>query len=174
MFVLAFGALSAVIGVFYALAERDIKRILAYSSVENVGIILLGIGTGMIGAAMRRPTVELIGFLAALYHALNHSFFKGLLFLGAGSVDYSIHTRNLNEMGGLGRLMPWTALMFLMGGLSVAAVPPFNGFVSEWFTYQAFFTASSGQDLMVRVFLPLCAVILALVGTLSAMVVIKM
>jgi hydrogenase-4 component B len=174
MLVLAFGALSAVIGVFYALAEKDIKRILAYSSVENVGIILLGIGTGMIGTATRQPTVELIGFLAALYHTLNHSFFKGLLFLGAGSIDYATHTRNLNEMGGLGRLMPWTALMFLAGGLSIAAMPPFNGFVSEWFTYQAFFTASNGQDFIVRALLPLCAAILALVGTLSAMVAIKM
>lgn len=174
MLVLAFGALSAVIGVFYALAEHDIKRILAYSSVENVGIILLGIGTGMIGAATRQSTVELIGFLAALYHALNHSFFKGLLFLGAGSIDYSIHTRNLNEMGGLGRLMPWTALMFLAGGLSIAAIPPFNGFVGEWFTYQAFFAASNGHDFIVRVFMPLCAVLLTFVGTLSAMVAIKM
>ncbi|MBK9925462.1 MAG: hydrogenase 4 subunit B [Anaerolineales bacterium] len=172
--ILAFGALSAVIGVFYALTEKDIKRILAYSSVENVGIILLGIGTGMIGTATHQSTVELIGFLAALYHALNHSFFKGLLFLGAGSIDYSTHTRNLNELGGLGRLMPWTSLMFLAGGLSIAAMPPFNGFVSEWFTYQAFFTASNGQDFIIRALLPLCAAILALVGTLSAMVAIKM
>jgi hydrogenase-4 component B len=174
MLVLGFGVLSAVIGVFYALAEKDIKRILAYSSVENVGIILMGIGVGMVGSATRQPTVELIGFLAALYHALNHSLFKGLLFLGAGSIDYSIHTRNLNEMGGLGKLMPWTSLMFLAGGLSIAAMPPFNGFVSEWFTYQAFFTASNGQDFIVRVCLPLCAAVLALVGTLSAMVAIKM
>ena len=174
LLVLLIGALSAVLGVLFAMAEREIKRILAYSSIENVGIILMGIGVGMIGMATRQPTVELIGFLAALYHALNHSFFKGLLFLSAGSVDYRIHSRNLNEMGGLGRLMPWTALMFLIGGMSVAAIPPFNGFVSEWFTYQAFFTGSSGQDFIVRVSLPLCAALLALVGTLSAMVTIKM
>ena len=174
LLVLLFGAISAVLGVFFALTEREIKRILAYSSVENVGIILMGIGVGMIGTATHQPTVALIGFLAALYHALNHSFFKGLLFLNTGSVDYRIHTRNLNEMGGLGRLMPWTALMFLIGGMSVAAIPPFNGFVSEWFTYQAFFTASNGQDFIVRVALPLCAALLALVGTLSAMVTIKM
>lgn len=174
LLVLLFGALSAVMGVLFALAERELKRVLAYSSIENAGIILMGIGVGMIGIATRQPTVGLIGFLAALYHALNHSFFKGLLFLGAGSVDYQIHTRNLNEMGGLGRLMPWTALMFLIGGMSVAAIPPFNGFVSEWFTYQAFFTASIGQDFIVRVSLPLCAALLALVGALSAMVTIKM
>jgi hydrogenase-4 component B len=172
--VLFFGALSAVLGVFYALVERDLKRILAYSSVENVGIILLGIGTGMIGLATQQPAVALLGFLAALYHTLNHAFFKGLLFLGAGAVDYRLHTRNLNEMGGLGRLMPWTGLTFLVGALAVAAIPPFNGFVSEWFTYQSFFSASSGQDFIVRVSLPLCAVLLSLAGTMAAMVAIKM
>lgn len=175
MLVLFFGALSMVLGVFYALAERDIKRILAYSSVENVGIILLGIGTGMIGLATHQPPVTLLGFLAALYHALNHSFFKGLLFLGAGAVDYRLHTRNLNEMGGLGKLMPLTSLTFLVGALAISAIPPFNGFVSEWFTYQAFLRGgSSSLDFIVRITLPLCAVLLALAGTLAAMVAIKM
>ncbi len=172
--VLFFGALSAVLGVFYALAERDLKRILAYSSVENVGIILLGIGAGMIGLATAQPAVALLGFLAALYHTLNHSFFKGLLFLGAGSVDYRLHTRNLNEMGGLGRLMPWTGLTFLVGALAVSAIPPFNGFVSEWFIYQAFFAGSGGQDFIVRAALPLCAVLLSLAGALAVMVAVKM
>ncbi len=172
--VLFFGALSAGLGVFYALAERDLKRLLAYSSVENVGLILLGIGTGMIGLAMSQPVVALLGFLAALYHALNHSVFKGLLFLGAGAIDFRLHTRNLNEMGGLGRLMPWTGLMFLAGALSIAAIPPFNGFVSEWFTYQSFLAASRGQEFIIRAALPLCAVLLALVGALVAMVAIKM
>jgi hydrogenase-4 component B len=168
------GALSAILGVLFAMTERDIKRILAYSSVENVGIILLGIGTGMIGLATHQPTVGLLGFLAALYHALNHSFFKGLLFLGAGSIDYRLHTRNLNEMGGLARLMPWTGLMFLIGAMAVSAIPPFNGFVSEWFTYQAFFAASSGQNFGVRVLLPLTAALLALTGALAVMVAVKM
>jgi hydrogenase-4 component B len=138
LLVMFFGALSAVLGVLFALAERDLKRMLAYSSVENVGIILLGIGTGMVGLATQQPVVALLGFLAALYHALNHSFFKGLLFLGAGALDYRLHTRDLNQMGGLARRMPWTGLAFLIGALAVAAIPPFNGFVSEWFTYQAF------------------------------------
>jgi hydrogenase-4 component B len=129
----------------------------------------------MVGLATHQPTVTLIGFLAALYHALNHSFFKGLLFLCAGSVDYRLHTRNLNEMGGLGRLMPWTGLSFLVGALAVSAIPPFNGFISEWFTYQAFFAAASGgQDFIVRAFMPLCAALLALAGTLAVMVAIKM
>ena len=174
LLVVLLGALSAVLGVFYALTERDLKRILAYSSIENVGIILLGIGTGMIGMATNQPAVTLLGFLAALYHALNHSFFKGLLFLCAGSVDYRLHTRNLNELGGLGKLMPWTGLSFLVGALAVSAIPPFNGFISEWFTYQAFFTASSGHDFIVRASMPLGAALLALAGTLAAMVAIKM
>jgi hydrogenase-4 component B len=173
LLVLIFGALSAILGVFYALAESDIKRILAYSSVENIGIILLGIGTGMIGMALRQPFVALLGFLAALYHALNHALFKALLFLGAGSVEYRLHTHDLNEMGGLARRMPWTGLTFLIGALGLSAIPPLNGFVSEWFTYQAFLAGSSSGNLAVRVLLPLCGALLALVGALAAMVAIK-
>ncbi|HUI87856.1 MAG TPA: hydrogenase 4 subunit B [Anaerolineales bacterium] len=171
--VLVFGAVSAVLGVLYALAEHDIKRVLAYSSVENIGIILLGIGTGMVGLATHQPLVAVLGFLAALYHTLNHAFFKSLLFLGAGAVDYRLHNRNLNDMGGLGKLMPWTGLTFLIGALAIAAIPPFNGFVSEWFTYQAFFAGSGNQEVAVRAALPLCAMILALTGALAAMVAIK-
>jgi hydrogenase-4 component B len=174
LLVVFFGALSAILGVLYALAERDVKRILAYSSVENVGIILLGVGTGMIGLATHHPAVTLLGFLAALYHVLSHSFFKGLLFLGAGSMDYRLHTRDLNEMGGLGRQMPWTGATFLVGALAISAIPPLNGFVSEWFTYQSLFAGSSGQEFVVRAALPLCAVLLCLTGALAAMVAIKM
>ena len=173
LLVLFFGAISAVLGVLFALAERDLKRILAYSSVENVGIILLGIGTGMIGLATQQAVVASLGFLAALYHALNHSFFKGLLFLGTGAVDYRLHTRDLNEMGGLARRMPWTGLAFLTGALAVAAIPPLNGFVSEWFTYQAFFNLSRDPNFAVRIFAPLCAVLLSLAGALAAMLYIK-
>ncbi len=173
LLVLFFGAISAVLGVLFALAERNLKRMLAYSSVENVGIILLGIGTGMVGLATKQPIVALLGFLAALYHALNHAFFKGLLFLGAGAVEQQLHTRDLNEMGGLARRMPWTGLAFLAGALAVSAIPPLNGFVSEWFTYQAFFTASSNPNFTVRVVAPLCAVLLALAGALAAMLYVK-
>jgi hydrogenase-4 component B len=173
LLVLFFGALSAILGVLFALTERNLKRMLAYSSVENVGIILLGIGTGMMGLATQQAVVALLGFLAALYHALNHSFFKGLLFLGAGALDYRLHTRDLNEMGGLARRMPWTGLAFLIGALAVAAIPPFNGFVSEWFTYQAFFKASSDPNFVIRVVAPLSALLLSLAGALAAMLYIK-
>jgi hydrogenase-4 component B len=103
-----------------------------------------------------------LGILAALYHLANHAFFKGLLFLGAGSVIYRVHTKDMNRMGGLVRRMPWTALTFLVGSLSVSAIPPFNGFVSEWFTYQTFFSASSSQIFTVKAFMPLFAVLLSL------------
>jgi hydrogenase-4 component B len=171
--ILAFGALSAVVGAFYALAERDIKRLLAYSSVENVGIILMGVGVGMVGLAAQQFALASLGFLAALYHVLNHAFFKGLLFLGAGSVIDRTGLRDLNRMGGLARRMPRTALAFLIGALAVSAIPPFNGFVSEWFTYQSLFSASRIPLFALRVFAPLFAVLLALAGAFAVMVYIK-
>ncbi len=171
--VLLFGILSAVLGILYALDERDLKRLLAYSSVENIGIILMGVGVGMLGLAARLPVLALIGFVAALYHALNHAVFKGLLFMGAGAVIYRMHTHNMNEMGGLARLMPWTSVVFLVGALAVAAVPPLNGFVSEWFLYQALFVGSTATLGVLRVFGPIAAMALGLVGALSAMCFVK-
>jgi hydrogenase-4 component B len=171
--VLSFGAISALLGVSYALVERDIKRLLAYSSVENIGIILMGVGVGMIGMATGNPVLAMLGFLAAFYHLVNHAFFKGLLFLGAGSVVYRLHTKNMNEMGGLARRMPWTGLAFLFGALAVSAIPPLNGFVSEWFTFQALFTAAGSQLLVSKVFAPLFAVVLSITGALAAMCFIK-
>jgi hydrogenase-4 component B len=171
--VLAFGIASTVFGAFYALTERNIKRLLAYSSVENVGIILAGVGVSMVGMASQQSILVVLGLLAALYHMLNHAFFKGLLFLGAGSAISQACTQDLNRMGGLGRRMPWTALAFLIGALAVSAVPPFNGFISEWFTYQALFKASTIQVFASRVLMPLFAVLLALAGALAVMVYIK-
>lgn len=174
MVVLLFGAVSLIGGALFALAEPDLKRMLSYSSIENLGIILLGMGAGMAGLASHRPAVALVGFLAALYHALNHAFFKGLLFLGAGAVEAQLETANLNRMGGLARRMPRTAFVFLIGALSASAIPPLNGFVSEWFTYQALFTGGLSDDFATRALLPLCAVLLALGGTLAAMAAVKM
>src|SRR5512142_256460 len=171
--VLLFGALSAVLGILYALDERDLKRVLAYSSVENIGIILMGVGTGMIGMAMGLPVLAVIGFLAALYHAINHAVFKGLLFMGAGAVIYRTHTHNMNEMGGLARLMPWTGLVFLTGAVSISAIPPLNGFVSEWFLYQALFIGSKGDPGVLRIFGPIFAMLLGLVGAMTAMCFVK-
>ncbi len=171
--VLLFGALSAVLGILYALDERDLKRVLAYSSVENIGIILMGVGTGMVGMAIGLPLLAVIGFLAALYHTVNHAVFKGMLFMGAGAVIYRTHTHDMNQMGGLARLMPWTGVIFLIGALAISAVPPLNGFVSEWFLYQAFFVGSKGDPGMLRIFGPIFAMVLGLVGAMAAMCFVK-
>ncbi|CAO3424819.1 hydrogenase 4 subunit B [Azospirillum endophyticum] len=171
--VLAFGAVSSVLGVVYALAEHDIKKLLAYHSVENIGIILLGVGTGMIGMALHQPVLAVLGLMAGLYHLLNHAVFKGLLFLGAGSTIFRMHTKDMEEMGGLARNMPWTALSFLVGALAISAIPPLNGFVSEWYTYQALFAAALDGTPLVKFAAPIAAVMLALTGALAVMCFVK-
>jgi hydrogenase-4 component B len=135
--VLLLGALSAVIGVLYALVDHDLKRLLAFHSIENVGIILIGAGAGMLYHRAGLEPLALLGVAAALYHTLNHAAFKALLFLGAGAVVHGTGTRNMEEMGGLIKRMPWTAACFLAGSAAIAALPPFNGFVSEWLTFLA-------------------------------------
>jgi hydrogenase-4 component B len=173
LLVLAFGAVSSVLGVIYALEEHDIKRLLAFHSVENIGIILMGVGIGMVGIAVGQPVLAVLGLLAGLYHLLNHAVFKGLLFLGAGAVISRVHSRDMDEMGGLAHRMPWTALCFLVGALAIAAMPPLNGFVSEWFTYQALFNAALHGSLVVRVLAPTAAVMLAITGALAVMAFVK-
>ncbi|NVO17781.1 MAG: hydrogenase 4 subunit B, partial [Rhodoplanes sp.] len=171
--VLALGAISSVLGVVYALAEHDIKKLLAYHSVENIGIILLGVGTGMIGLAAHQPLVAVVGLMAGLYHLVNHAVFKGLLFLGAGSVIFRMHTKDMEEMGGLAKAMPWTSMCFLVGALAISAIPPLNGFVSEWFTYQALFAAALDGTFLVKFATPVAATMLALTGALAVMCFVK-
>jgi len=129
---LAAGATSGVLGVLYALAQHDLKRLLAYHSVENIGIILIGIGIGVLGLAYGHPALVALGFAAGLLHVVNHSIFKGLLFLGAGSVQHAAHTVELEELGGLLRRMPWTGACFLIGSAAIVGLPPLNGFISEF------------------------------------------
>src|SRR5207249_3230297 len=133
---LGVGAVSALLVVLYALMEHDLKRLLAYHSVENVVIILLGVGAGLMFQSYGLPGLATLGFIAGLYHTLNHACFKGLLFLGAGSVLYATHTRNMEELGGLISRMPRTAACFLVGAASISALPPLNGFASEWLVFQ--------------------------------------
>lgn len=171
--VLAFGAVSSVLGVLYALAEHDIKRLLAYHTVENIGIILMGVGVGMIGIATHQPLLAALGLLGGLYHLLNHALFKGLLFLGAGAVIYRLHTKDMEKMGGLARRMPYTALAFLVGCMAISALPPLNGFVSEWFTYQSLFTLSHQGSFGLRLVAPIAIVMLAITGALAAMCFVK-
>lgn len=125
---------SAILGVMYALVEHDLKRLLAFHSVENIGIILIGVGVSMVFMSTGHPDLAAFGLIAGLYHTMNHAIFKSLLFMGAGSLIYSTHTRNIEELGGLMKRMPWTGMFFLIGSISISALPPFNGFVSEWLT----------------------------------------
>lgn len=131
------GAVSAVVGVLYALVDHDLKRLLAFHSIENVGIILIGLGAGIVFQHAGVAALAVLGAAAALYHTVNHAVFKALLFLGAGAVVHATGSRNMEEMGGLIKRMPWTAGCFLVGAAAIAALPPLNGFVSEWLTFQA-------------------------------------
>ena len=171
--VLAVGAGTTLFGVLYALMQHDLKRLLAYHSVENIGIILLGLGMAMVFIGFGHPAAGTLGLIAALYHTLNHAVFKGLLFLGAGSILHSTGLRNLNDMGGLIHRMPKTAFYFLVGALAISALPPLNGFVSEWLTFQTALQATILQNGIVRSLLPLFAATLALAGALTAMCFVK-
>ena len=166
--VLIVGAVSALLGVLYALMQHDLKRLLAYHSVENIGIIYIGLGLSLIFLGTGHPVLGVLGLVAALYHTINHALFKGLLFLGAGAILHSAHERDMERMGGLLRCMPWTGLFFLVGCISISALPPFNGFVSEWLTFQAALQAWALQSGVLRTLLPLAAAMLALTGALAA------
>ncbi len=133
------GLVSGVMGVLFALAQHDLKRLLAYHSVENIGIIGLGLGLGVLGMALDQPVMAVLGLGGGLLHVLNHAMFKGLLFLGAGAVLHASHTREIDRLGGLIKRMPWTAAMFLAGSVAICGLPPLNGFVSEFLIYVAAF-----------------------------------
>jgi hydrogenase-4 component B len=137
--ILGLGAITAFWGVLFALLQRDLKRLLAYSSVENIGLLLMGIGLALWARRQGLPAVAALATAAVLFHTLNHALFKGLLFLGAGAVDAAIHTRDLEQMGGLMRRMPWTGTCFLLGAAAICGLAPLNGFVSEWLLYRGFF-----------------------------------
>lgn len=166
--VLTLGLVSAVMGVLYALMQHDLKKLLAYHSVENIGIILIGIGLAMIFTSFKMPMMAALSMIAGLYHTLNHAMFKGLLFMGAGAALHATHERNMEEMGGLIHRMPWTAALFLIGCISISALPPFNGFVSEWLTFQAFLLSPSLPNQMMKLLMPMGAALLALTGALAA------
>lgn len=167
MAVLLVGSVSALLGVMYALMEHDLKSLLAFHSVENIGIILLGIGAGMIFQTYGLREFAALGFMAGLYHVINHAVFKALLFLGAGSLLYATHTRNMEEYGGLLRSMPWTGCCFLVGAVSIVALPPTNGFVSEWMVFQSLFLSFQLPVVVLKLVLPIAAAVLALTGVLA-------
>jgi hydrogenase-4 component B len=166
--VLTFGLISTVMGVLYALMQHDLKKLLAYHSVENIGIILIGVGLSMVFIAFKLPLLAALGLIAGLYHTINHAMFKGLLFMGAGAVLHATGERNMEEMGGLIHKMPWTAAMFLVACMSISALPPFNGFVSEWLMFQAFLLSPALPNQILILLIPLGASLLALSGALAA------
>ena len=166
--VLTIGTVSALLGVLYALMEHDLKRLLAYHSIENIGIILMGLGASMMFLHTHHPVLASLALIAGLYHTINHAIFKGLLFLGAGAVLHATHTRNMEEMGGLIKRMPKTALFFLVGAVAISALPPLNGFVSEWLTYQSLLQGFGTTPSLVRIMFPLAGAMLALTGALAA------
>ena len=137
MLLVAAGSASALIGVLYAVVEHDIKRALAFHSIENIGIILIGLGLSVVFASFHLTALSVLALVASMYHTINHAVFKGLLFMGAGSVVFATKTKNVEDLGGLIKQMPWTALLFLIGAISIAGLPPFNGFISEWLTLQS-------------------------------------
>jgi len=168
MAVLVAGSASSVLGVLYALMQHNLKRLLAYHSVENLGIIFMGLGLALLFYGNGKPTLGAIGLIAALYHTLNHAIFKSLLFLGAGAILQQSHEADIERMGGLIHRMPVTAVLFLIGCLSISALPPFNGFVSEWLTYQAALAVPALDSGVLRSFVPVTAAMLALTGGLAA------
>lgn len=167
--VLFLAIISSVLGVLYALMQNDLKRLLAYSSVENIGIILLGIGAGMVFMSTNQPVLAGLAFVAGLYHVFNHAVFKSLLFLGAGSVLYSTHTKNIEDLGGLIKKMPYTAVFFLIGAAAISALPPLNGFVSEWLTFQSlFYLPQAVTGIIPRLGSVILIALLGLTGALAA------
>lgn len=166
--VLVAAVVSAVLGASYALVESDLKRLLACSSIENVGLILLGIGAGMVFRTYQLDMLAALALLAALYHTLNHTVFKSLLFMGAGAILQTTQTRNIEEMGGLIKRMPQTAVFFLTGSVAIAALPPLNGFISTWLTFQALLLSFQINDPTVNLIFALAVAALALTAGLVA------
>lgn len=168
LIILIIASVSALLGVLYALSEHDLKRLLAYHSVENIGIILLGFGSAVVAIGYGKEDLAFFGLAAALYHTMNHALFKSLLFLGAGSVVSAVRTRNMELYGGLMKVLPWTGFFFLVGSMAISALPPLNGFASEWLTFQSLFIGVSSPSILVKsVFIGSIAA-LALTGGLAA------
>ncbi len=164
---LLLGVVSGVAGVAFAIAQHDLKRLLAYHSIENVGIIFMGIGLALIGQATGNGALALLGMAGALLHVVNHSTFKALLFLCAGSAIHVSGTREIDRMGGLARRLPWTAAFFLAGAVAICGLPPLNGFISELLIYLGLFRGAVGPDRGTAAFAALSAPALALIGGLA-------
>ena len=168
LLVLLVASISALLGVLYALGEHDLKRLLAYHTIENIGIILIALGASMVFMSYGLTSFAALALIAALFHALNHSIFKSLLFMGAGSVLFATHTKDIEKLGGLAKRMPWTSAFFLVGALAISAIPPLNGFVSEWLIFQSLMLSFNFPEIIVKILIPITIGMLALTGALAA------
>lgn len=166
-FVLLIGLMSAFFGILYSIAQRNYKKMLAYSSIENIGIICIGIGVGMLGMSYENNIMTVLGFLGALMHVLNHSLFKSLLFMSVGCVYSKVHTKNMEKLGGIIKKMPKTAILFLIGSLGICAIPPFNGFISEFLIYLGFLKSFETYHYFLTPVIILSIAILAFVGAMA-------
>jgi formate hydrogenlyase subunit 3/multisubunit Na+/H+ antiporter MnhD subunit len=173
LFPLALGLLSAFYGVVFAAVQTDMKRLLAYSSIENIGIVFTGIGLAIVFHGVGMPALEALALIALLYHCLNHALIKSLLFLGTGAVLHATGERNLGRLGGLIHRMPWVAWLTLVGALAMAGLPPLNGFVSEWLLLQAFLFAHQVPRPFVSMLLPMGAAVVVLAAALAGYVMVK-
>ena len=167
IFILVVSLISGLLGVMYAIMQHDLKKLLAYHSIENIGIIGIGIGIGLIGIAKDLPILAVLGFAGGILHVLNHSLFKSLLFYSAGSVYMRTHTRHLEHLGGLIKKMPKTAFLFLLGALAICGLPPFNGFVSEFLIYSGLFKGLQTPSLQTNFIILGTAIGLTLIGGLA-------
>ena len=167
LIVLVIGSVSALIGILYATVQAEMKRLLAHSTIENMGIVAAGIGAAMTFQTSGHNLIAGIALIAALYHLINHSVYKALLFVGTGAVEAATGTRDLDRLGGLARLMPWTSALFLVGVLAISALPPLNGFVSEWLTLQTVLRSAALSSTPVKITFAVCGALLALTAGLA-------
>lgn len=166
---LFFGALSCVFGIIYAVVSNDYKASIAYSSCENVGIIFLGLGGAFYGLGANEPFIALLGFIAALFHILNHAIFKSLLFMLSGNIYTATLTRNMDKLGGLHKKMPITSIIFFIAALSICALPPLNGFASEWVIYKTMVMGGIDEGIASRFFFSMAIIALSITGAMAIM-----
>ena len=171
---LILGTITGVAGIAFAIGQNDIKRMLAYSSIENIGIIMIGLGLALLGRSLNQPEWILLGLGGSLLHVWNHSLFKSLLFFNAGAIIHAAHTRNIDQMGGLAKRMPRVMVLFVVGAVAICALPPLNGFASEWLIYNGLFsTLGFGSEPGFPV-AAIAAVPLAMIGALAVACFVKM
>ena len=166
--VLSIGAITAVLGVLHATMENDIKRLLAYSTIENIGFVFIGLALTLAFSANGLSAAAALALTAALLHMVNHALFKSLLFFGAGAVLNATHERDIERMGGLIHRMPQTSVFMLAGSLAISALPPFNGFVSEWLMFQAVLVSPNLPQWGLKFFVPAAGAMMALAAALAA------